>query len=147
MLPASAGFDRRCPGSDELKVAAIVNWCGITDVVDLLEGPNMQNFAVTWLGSSPYRDVTAKQVSPLTHVRPGLPPVLTIHGDADPAVPYSHATRLHEALAKAGVPNELLTLPGAKHVGYSQEETLKAYSAIHHFLSKHRLLVDKNDHR
>ena len=140
MLPASAGLDRRCPGNEELKVAAIINWCGITDVVDLLEGPNMQNFAVTWLGGLLNRDVIAKQVSPLTYVRPGLPPVLTIHGDADPAVPYSHATRLHEALTTAGVPNKLLTLAGAKHGNYTQEETLMAYDAIQNFLIEHHLL-------
>ena len=38
MLPASAGLDRQCPGNEELKVAAIINWFGITDVGDLLEG-------------------------------------------------------------------------------------------------------------
>jgi acetyl esterase/lipase len=38
ILPASAGLDRQCPGNEELKVAAIVNWFGITDVVDLLDG-------------------------------------------------------------------------------------------------------------
>src|ERR1700693_1884122 len=41
MAPASAGLDHQCPGPEELKVAAIVNWYGITDVADLLQGPNM----------------------------------------------------------------------------------------------------------
>src|SRR6202049_2293367 len=40
MLPASAGLDRECPGPEQLKVSAIVNWYGITDVEDLLDGPN-----------------------------------------------------------------------------------------------------------
>ena len=35
MLPVSAGLDRQCPGNEELKVAAIVNWMGRTDVLDL----------------------------------------------------------------------------------------------------------------
>ena len=35
MLPVSAGLDRQCPGNEELKVAAIVNRMGITDVLDL----------------------------------------------------------------------------------------------------------------
>jgi acetyl esterase/lipase len=140
MAPMSAGLDRRCVGRDELKVAAIINWCGITDVADLLEGPNMQAFAVSWLGSSPNREALAKQVSPLTYVRPGLPPILTIHGDQDPSVPYAHATRLHEALSRAGVSNRLVPLPGAKHGNYSQEETIKAYEAIEQFLKEHALL-------
>ena len=83
MLPASAGLDRQCPGNEELKVAAIINWFGITDVGDLLEGPNQQTYAVTWLSSLTNRDEIAKRVSPLTYVRSGLPPILTIHGDAD----------------------------------------------------------------
>src|SRR5215510_4053472 len=51
MIPVSAGLDRQCPGNEDLKVAAIINWYGITDVGDLFEGPNRQNYAVTWLGS------------------------------------------------------------------------------------------------
>lgn len=140
MLPVSAGLDRQCPGKEEPKVAAIINWYGITDVVDLLDGANMQQYAVTWLSSQPDREEIARRVSPLTYVRPGLPPVLTIHGDADLIVPYSHATRLHEALTKAGVPNQLLTIPGGKHGGFTREETLKIFATIRDFLTQHNLL-------
>ncbi|HXI89599.1 MAG TPA: alpha/beta hydrolase [Blastocatellia bacterium] len=139
MLPASAGLDRECPGNEELKVAAIVNWFGISDVVDLLDGPNMKEYAVAWLSSMPNREEVARRVSPLTYVRAGLPPIITIHGDADPTVPYTHAVRLQEALNKAGVPNQLVTIPGGKHGGFSHDETLRAYSAIRDFLSKHNL--------
>ncbi|MCH2464701.1 MAG: alpha/beta hydrolase, partial [Gemmatimonadetes bacterium] len=31
MVPASAGLDGQCPGSETLSVAAIINWYGITD--------------------------------------------------------------------------------------------------------------------
>jgi len=51
MIPASAGLDLECPGSEELRVAAIINWYGITDVGDLLEGPNTRSYAVEWMGS------------------------------------------------------------------------------------------------
>jgi acetyl esterase/lipase len=139
MLPASAGLDRECPGSEELKVAAIVNWFGISDVVDLLEGPNMKEYAVAWLSSMPNREEIASRVSPLSHVRAGLPPIITIHGDADPTVPYSHAVRLQDALNKAGVPNQLVTIPGGKHGGFNHDQTVRAYSAIREFLSKHNL--------
>lgn len=141
ILPASAGLDRECPGSEDLKVAAIVNWFGISDVVDLLDGPNMKEYAVAWLSSMPNREEVARRVSPLTYVRAGLPPIITIHGDADPTVPYTHAVRLQEALNKAGVPNQLVTIPGGKHGGFSHDETLRAYSAIRDFLSKHNLNV------
>jgi acetyl esterase/lipase len=139
ILPPSAGLDRECPGNEELKVAAIVNWFGISDVVDLLDGPNMKEYAVAWLSSMPNREEIARRVSPLSYVRAGLPPIITIHGDADPTVPYTHAVRLQEALNKAGVPNQLVTIPGGKHGGFSHDETLRAYSAIRDFLSKHNL--------
>jgi len=142
MLPESAGLDRECPGSNEnLKVAAIINWYGITDVADLLEGPNRQAYAVAWLGSMTNRVEVANRVSPLTYVRPGLPPILTIHGNADTIVPYSQAVRLHDALNKAGVPNQLLTIPGGKHGGFSKEETLKIFTTIQEFLVKNKLLT------
>ena len=55
---------------------------------DLLDGPNMKSYAVEWMASMPNRDRIAERVSPLTYVRSGLPPILSIHGDADPSVPY-----------------------------------------------------------
>ena len=137
MLPASSSLDRRCLGEDNLKAAAIVNWFGITDVDDLLEGKNMQSYAVTWLGSQGDRHEIAKRVSPLNYVRPGLPPVLTIHGDADTVVPYEHAVRLHRALDESGVPNQLVTIPGGKHGGFSREEILRIHVSTREFLKKH----------
>jgi acetyl esterase/lipase len=139
MAPASAGFASECafqddPNSPAPKVAAIINLFGITDVVDLLQGPNLRTYAVSWLGSAPGREDLARRLSPLTYVRPGLPPILTIHGDADKVVPYSHAVRLHEALTKAGVRNQLLTIPGAGHGWLTAEQDLLAFETTRAFL-------------
>src|ERR1700712_4451644 len=68
MIPESAGLDRECPGVPPPKVAAIVDWYGITDVNDLLDGPNLKNYAVQWLGSTPDRAAIAKRLSPLEYV-------------------------------------------------------------------------------
>jgi len=142
MLPASAGLDRQCPGPDNLKVAAVVNWYGISDVNELLDGANMKPYAVTWLGSATDREQIAKRVSPLTYVRAGLPPVFTIHGDADPTVPYTQSVRLHKALTDAGVANELMTIPGGKH-GFdccNLVQRTNAYTKIREFLTRQHLL-------
>lgn len=136
MIPESSGLDRQCPGSEELRVAAIVNWYGITDVADLLDGPNRKNYAVQWLGSQPDRVAIAERVSPLSYVSPGLPPIISIHGDADPVVPYSHATRLHTALERAGTVNRLVTVPGGGHGGFAPEQMSRAYDAIFEFLDE-----------
>jgi fermentation-respiration switch protein FrsA (DUF1100 family) len=70
-------------------------------------------------------------------VRAGLPPVITIHGDADPLVPYAHAVRLHEALGAAKVPNELFTVKKGDHGDFSRADSIRAYAAIRKFLKKH----------
>src|SRR5438094_390096 len=139
MIPASEGLDRQCPGTEQLRVAAIVDWYGITDVADLLDGENMRTFAVEWLGSRPNRFEIAKRVSPLAYVRPGIPPIISIQGDADPVVPYSQSLRLQEALQKAGVDHELVTIPGGKHGNFTRAENQKAFAAIKAFLAKHGL--------
>jgi len=150
MLPANSIFDRQCPieGGDrwntataaEPKVAAIVNWFGIGDVADLLDGPNAKNYAREWFGSMSNPEQLAKQLSPVNYVRAGLPPVITIHGELDDVAPYSHAVRLHAALDKAGVPNRLVTIKGRKHGGFNREEMVQSYAAIREFLRKQGLL-------
>jgi len=139
IIPDTAGLDRECAGAPLPKVAAIINWYGITDVYDVIEGPHRANAAMQWFGSMPNREEIARRVSPLTYVRSGLPPILTVHGDADTTVPYQHAVRLHEALNKAGVTNQLLTIPGGRHGNFTPEERTKIYSTIREFLAKNGL--------
>ena len=151
MLPASAGLDRRCPARSpaggladahepEMRVAAMVNWYGITDVADLVSGPNAKTYAVAWMGGLADWRVVAERVSPLSYVRSGLPPILTIHGDADDIVPFEHAVRLHQALDEAGVPAKLHTIERGGHGGFSDAESLAAYGAIRGFLVEHGVI-------
>lgn len=153
MLPESAGLDRQCPGdrrriwnggktsTEELKVAAIINWYGITDVNDSLDRPPGPAGAYTeaWLGSTLDRREIATRVSPLNYVRKGLPPILTIHGDNDPSVHYSQGVRLHDALDKAGVANELVTVKDGGHGGFSHNEMVRVYNHIRDFLQQNKL--------
>ena len=139
MAPASSGFDTQCPGPEALKVAAVINWYGFPSLADLLDGANARPAVNAWIGSGPNRMELAKRLSPMTYVRAGGPPVLTVHGDADPTSPYEYARTLHEALTKAGVPNELVTIPAGKHGGFTEEETVKIYTAIISFLNKNTM--------
>jgi acetyl esterase/lipase len=134
MLPASAGFDNQCPDQWQLKVAAIVNYFGITDVADLLHGSDTRVFAQMWFAGLPNADDLAKRISPLNYVRKGVPPFITIHGDKDPVVPYQHAVRLHKALDQAGVPNKLITIAGGGHGDWDRSQNILAQAAIDHFL-------------
>jgi acetyl esterase/lipase len=140
MIPESAGLDRICAANAPVpKVAAVFNFYGVTDVADVIDGPHKANLAVTWLGSLEDRNEIAKRVSPLNYVRPGLPPVLTVHGDKDPLVPYDHAVRLHQALTNAGVQNELITISGGGHGQFKPDERTRIFAAIREFLTKHGL--------
>jgi len=142
ILPESEGFDRECAANTPMpKVAAVINWFGITDVPDVIDGPHRAAAAVRWFGSMPNstRMEVAKRVSPMTYVRAGLPPILTVHGDADPTVPYPEAVALHAALAKANVPNQLITIPGGKHGGFTPAERDRIYLTIREFLGKNGL--------
>jgi acetyl esterase/lipase len=141
MIPASAGFDRMCFTTTEPKVAAIIDFFGITDLGDMLEGPNKKPFpeswpyTTQWIGNQPNRADLAKAASPLTYVRGGVPPTISIHGDADPLVPYAHSVRLQEALQKAGVAHEMITVPGGGHGNFSTAEWQRAFAAIDKFLA------------
>ena len=136
MLPGDSDLGRQCSGADTPPVAAIVNWYGITDVVDLLDGVNQKSYAVRWLGSNPDRNVIAERVSPMSYVRTDLPPIITIHGNADPTVPYAHAVQLHEALDRAEISNQLVTVPNGRHGGFPADEMLRIYAAVFEFLDQ-----------
>jgi dipeptidyl aminopeptidase/acylaminoacyl peptidase len=74
-------------------------------------------------------------VSPIEYVAPGAPPVITVHGEADPVVPFAQATTLHAALDKAGVKNRLVPVPGGVHGRFPPAEMDRAYDAIEAFLA------------
>lgn len=150
MLPAQSVFDCQCPTNDstrwkngtepQVRVAAIVNWYGITDVVELLDGPNAKHYAIEWFGSMSNQKELAQQLSPISYVRAGLPPIITIHGDEDDIVPYTQAVRLHAALDKAGVPNQLVTIRGGKHGGFNRKVLVSSFATIREFLRKYNIL-------
>jgi dipeptidyl aminopeptidase/acylaminoacyl peptidase len=54
-------------------------------------------------------------------------------------VPYQHGVQLHQALTKAGVTNQLVTVPAGRHGNFTPEERTKIYIAIREFLAKNGL--------
>lgn len=139
MLRDSDGLDNDCPmdpsiNDKPLKVAAIVDWYGPTDLNELIEGPKQSFYAVAWFGSELNRETQARRVSPLNYVRPGLPPVFIVHGNEDPIVPYTESVRLHEGLDSAHVPNQLYTVQGGHHGQFGVENNIAIYRAMWNFL-------------
>ncbi|EIN04832.1 alpha/beta-hydrolase [Punctularia strigosozonata HHB-11173 SS5] len=73
------------------------------------------------LGALPTKDARAhalddeiRPLFPLLFVRE-LPPVVSVHGMADTAVPLAHSETLKALLDEAGIKNELIPVPDAEH--------------------------------
>jgi acetyl esterase/lipase len=141
MIPDSAGLDLECANGRPLpRVATVINWFGVYDVPDVIDGPNRQPAAQRWFGSMPDRMEVAKRVSPITYVRAGLPPIVTIHGDADKTVPYAQAVKLNADLERLQVPHELITVPSGGHGNFTPEQRSMIYRRIREFLAKNGIM-------
>ena len=58
-----------------------------------------------------------KELSPVDHVRAGLPPTITFHGTGDKTTPFAGAKRFHEEMLASGNRSELIIHEGGNH-GY-----------------------------
>jgi acetyl esterase/lipase len=132
MTPASADL------GPVIKIAGVINFYGISDVADQLEGPHQKPYAEAWIQDQSNRMEVARRLSPITYVRKGLPPILSIHGDADPVVPYDQSMGLTKALRAAGDDTELITVPGGRH-GFTPDEMTKLWPQIFKWLKKRRI--------
>jgi len=140
LAPASAELDGEAMNVPLPQAIALVNFSPIIDVREFLQGPP-HKIVSEWVGDGPDGEEMARRVSPIHYVRPGLPPVFTVFGDKDPS--YSQAVRFHQALAAAGVVNQLYTVPGGGHGGYSHEQSIGLFNGLCAFLEQHHLSAGK----
>ncbi len=130
-------FDTNCPGTDSIKVAAIIDKYGIADVWDWGYGENITSKSATnWLGARASSKKFIAAVSPMTYVSPNSPPTFIVHGDADPTVPYQQSVELYKKFLAAGVKTEMVTVPGGLHGKFPAEENAKVNKAIMAFLKQ-----------
>lgn len=115
-------------GIPPAKILCIIDLYGVSDVTDLLIGPNAKPFTAEWIPSKSAS--RARRLSPLTYVRAGLPPVLIVHGEADAVVPISQSERLAAALRAEGDEVEFVSLPDADHGWFEPEELARIEAAI-----------------
>jgi acetyl esterase/lipase len=137
-MMSNESYDKGCPAGQTPKVAAVINWFGVADVGDVIDGPHKSDTALRWFGKMALPDAVtlAKQLSPLNFVRNDLPPILTIQGDADMVVPYAQGVALDAALAKTNTKHEFLTIPGGGHGRFTEQERMKIYETVNAFLKK-----------
>ncbi len=140
-MMSDQGYDKNCPAGTTPKVAAVINWFGVTDVADVIAGPNKNATPLRWFGNMAEADAVAlaKQLSPMSYVRDDLPPILTIQGDADMVVPYAHGIALDTALDNTNVNHEHLTIPGGGHGRFTAAERATIYTTINAFLKTNNI--------
>ncbi|MEX1040890.1 MAG: alpha/beta hydrolase [Pirellulaceae bacterium] len=118
-------------------VQAVVNIFGPTEMVTAHQGSTLAWIFRLFMGGTPEETPeTYKAASPVTYVRAGAPPILTLHGDQDPVVPVQQAELLDERLKEAGAPHTLMILKGQGH-GFAAAAQQKANEATWKFFAKH----------
>jgi acetyl esterase len=82
----------------------------------------------------------AGEASPITHITPACPPILTRVGEKDQITPALHCETFHNLLNAAGVANRLEVLPGTGHGQriYDHRGCVRAMTA---FLASHLAAV------
>jgi alpha-L-fucosidase 2 len=104
---------------DSTRLAAVVPFYGVFDMTQgLAPGANLRTNFVALFGRTSFdteAEAVLRDASPLLRVKRGLPPILLVHGDGDKTVPYEQSARFLAKLREAGVPSELITIPGGPH--------------------------------
>lgn len=111
----------------------IVSYYGASNLETILSQstPKGRDFRIPalklLLGDTPDKKrELAKLASPVTHLDKNDPPLLLIHGDADPQMPPQQSQELTKAYESLGLPVTLVMLPGSLHGGaefYDEERT------------------------
>ena len=111
-------FDTNCSFEGEIKIAAIIDKYGVSNLMPLGNWKSAKN----WLGTNYNNKSFIESLSPVFHVSATSPPIFIVHGDADPTVPYLQSEELFKKLKDYNITTEFLTIPGGKHGKFSTEE-------------------------
>lgn len=106
------------PDSEASRTAAIIPFYGPFDLPARVQPGQSLGSMAAFFGvesATPEALRLLAEASPALHVRPGLPPFLLVHGTADTRVPYAQSTGMQAKLRQAGVPCDLITVPGGPH--------------------------------
>jgi alpha-L-fucosidase 2 len=105
-------------GEGDTRVAAVVPFYAPHDLVVQVKRRNALGGLGGLIGSEEMSDATMQklaEISPMNHIKPGLPPFLQIHGDADTTVPITQSVTFEAKMKAAGNSCETITIPGGIH--------------------------------
>ena len=105
-------------GVGDTRVAAVVPFYPPQDLVTHVKRRNELRGLGDLIGSHEMSEANfAKlaEMSPITHVKAGLPPFLQIHGDADTTVAHEQSVMFEKAMKAAGNTCETITVKGGGH--------------------------------
>lgn len=129
-------FDTNCLGTENIKVAAIIDKYGIMDVWDWTYGPEHKSSSPKlWLGDKANDNEFIKSVSPISYLTKNSPPIFIIHGNVDPIVPYQQSVDLYKKLQELGVKSEFITVEGGGHGKFDKEKNEEINTSIFQFIS------------
>jgi acetyl esterase/lipase len=135
-LALMAAMADKSAGIGTESVAAVINFCGPTDLELMLALPTNAEVVAKWIGDN---DELARRMSPINYVRKGMPSILSIHGDADESVPYEQSVNLTRDLRKSGNDAELIPLAGVGH-DIKAADRVAMWPRIWEFLQRRGLL-------
>ncbi len=124
-------FDGDCGYDGEVRVAAIIDKYGVTDLEPVMD----QRSPKWWLGPHAGDVDFARSVSPINWVTKDSPPVFVTHGNADRIVPFGQSEALVARLREAGVGHEFLVVKGGGHGKFSEAERDRFRQALWTFLA------------
>jgi acetyl esterase/lipase len=136
-LAALAGAVGTGPLTDGVRLGAVVSWSAPMNLL-ALTGYAPPPASILWnlvlvdvLGcpgaTCPERYVA---FSPVTHVTADDSPMLLVNSLADPSVPYLQTQAMADRLRVAGVPVQVLPVPGSSHGGYADQALIPSVAFL-----------------
>lgn len=147
LLDPADGLEPAEESAVSSKVKAVVNYYAPTDfstfnpkpeiepMLRQMLGADSNGMLRNFLGTSDKKSNAARLASPIHYVTPGDAAILSFHGEIDPLVPIEQARKLHAALQKAGVPEELVIIPNGNH-GWAGRERDRTDRLMIDFLNR-----------
>lgn len=117
-------------------VQAVCDWFGPTDFLQMGGSHNKPDSPESRLVGGAIQENPEKvaAANPIVYVDKNDPPILIMHGDQDPLVPYSQSVLFETSLQTVGVHVELVKMEGHGGRGF---DSPKAQEKVTRFFAKH----------